>query len=374
MKTKNMFARLKHIEIWLKQKLNSVLRNNREPILIEKAFSKFHFVKGSKILLLRHDRIGDVLVSLPFIRLFREQFPFAEIDILLSRNNLAARSAVSKYVDNIFVYEKRFDKIAKLLRQLNKAKYDMIIDLFDNASTTSSMIIKFAKPLYSLGISKSNNYSYSHVVPLLNKNKHHIVERIAQLMLPFGINPSMRNLKLSYSIDEEIIRKAESYLMDSKSKYKLGINLSGSNRSKFWGLDNYIEFIKFINIKYKHFEIIIFHTEDYEEEFQQISRNCNCHKAPVGRSFDEYAAMLSLCSVIVTPDTAAVHLAAAFGIPCIGLFLWSGSKETGLPWFSYNSPYRCLKTSTGNLTNISVEDVTSAFDEIVVENNLSKEQ
>ncbi|MBE2188608.1 MAG: hypothetical protein IAE98_03995, partial [Candidatus Kapabacteria bacterium] len=65
-----------------------------------------------------------------------------------------------------------------------------------------------------------------------------------------------------------------------------------------------------------------------------------------------------------------MHIAAAFKIPCIGLFLWTGSKETGLPWFSYNSPYRCLKTSTGKLDNISLEDVIIAIDEIVMEHKL----
>jgi ADP-heptose:LPS heptosyltransferase len=369
-----MAAKLKYIELWLKKKINSFLKKDRQPILIEKTTNKFFFVEGSRILLLRHDRIGDVMVSVPFIKLLREVFPIVELDILLSSNNIAASAAVKPYVNNIYVYDKGLISIIKLLRQLNKAKYDMIIDLFDNSSTTSSMIIKFANPLYSLGINKNNNYSYSHVVPLLNKNKYHIVERIAQLILPFGINPSSQDLKLSYPLTDELINKANNYLSNCKSKFKLGINLSGSNRSKYWGTENYIEFIKYINNKEPHFDVVIFYTPEYEQDFKEISENSICFKAPPGKSFDEYAAMLSLCNVILTPDTAAVHIAAAFKIPCIGLFLWTGSKETGLPWFSYNSPYRCLKTSTGKLENVSVEDVINAIDEIVMENKLGERQ
>ncbi len=367
-----MEINLKKIELWFKKEINSFLKMDRQPIFIEKPMNKFFFVEGSRILLLRHDRIGDVMVSVPFIKLLREVFPIVELDILLSENNIAAAAAVKPYVNNIYVYKKDFISIIKLLRQLNKSKYDMIIDLFDNSSTTSSMIIKFANPLYSLGINKNNYYSYSHIVPLLNKNKHHIVERIAQLILPFGINPLSQDLKLSYPLTDELINSAKNYLSNCNSKFKIGINLSGSNRSKFWGTENYIEFIKYINNIYPHFDVVLFYTKEYEADSNEIIANCKCFKAPTGKSFDEYAAMLSLCKVILTPDTAAVHIAAAFAIPCIGLFLWTGSKETGLPWFAYNSPYRCLKTSTGELENISVEDVIKETDEIVMEHKLGE--
>lgn len=365
-----MSNKLKNIEIVLKIRLNRFLNSARQPILIEKPIQKFYFVEGSRILLLRHDRIGDIMVSIPFIKKLRNLFPDVQIDILLSNRNIVAKSAVEPYVNNIYVLEKGFIKYIQLLNKLKTNKYDMIIDLFDNASTTSSIIIKFANPLYALGLNKANSSLYTHVVPLLNKNKHHIVERIAQLLIPFGVAPQSRDLHLSYPLNAERVARASKLLSVKNNRVLLGINLAGSNRSKYWGTDNYIELIKTLNIKYPDFDVIIFHTQDYVSEFNELTKHTVCSAAPLTNEFDDYVAMLSLTKIIISPDTAAVHIAAAFKIPCIGLFLWTGSKDTGLPWYSFNSPYRCLKTSSGSLVNITVDEVIEAVDEIVTENKL----
>ncbi len=365
-----MSNNLKNIEISLRKKFNNFLSTARQPIFIEKPSNKFYFVEGSRILLLRHDRIGDIMVSIPFIKKFRSLFPGVQIDILLSKRNIDAKSAVLPYVNNIYVLEKGLFKYMRILRKLNSNKYDMVIDLFDNPSTTSSIIIKLANPLYALGLNKANSSSYTHVVPLLNKNKHHIVERIAQLLLPFGVVPLSRDLHISYPISKERSAKAVQLLSINNNRVLLGINLAGSDRSKYWGTDNYIELIKTLNIKYPDFDIIIFHTHDYANEFNELSKHTICRAAPLTNDFDDYVAMLSLTKIIISPDTAAVHIAAAFKIPCIGLFLWTGSKDTGLPWYSFNSPYRCLKTSSGNLVNITVDELIEAVDEIVTENKL----
>jgi len=365
-----MSNKLKKIELSLRKKFSRFLRTPRQPILIEKPTNKFYFVEGSRILLLRHDRIGDIMVSVPFIKKLRALYPKVQIDILLSKRNIVAKSAVIPYINNIYVLEKGIYQFFKLINKLKSNKYDMLIDLFDNASTTSSIVIKYSKPLYALGINKANSSSYTHVVPLLNKNKHHIVERIAHLLLPFGVAPMQRDLHLSYPLTNEQKSKAKELLAVESGKVLLGINLAGSNSSKYWGTANYIELIKTLNIVYPAFDVVIFHTEEYINELKEIKEHTICREAPMTNNFDDYVAMLSLTKIIISPDTAAVHIAAAFKIPCIGLFLWTGSKDTGLPWYSFNSPYRCLKTTSGNLANISVDEVIESVDEIVTEHKL----
>ncbi len=368
MKSKDSW--LKKIEYYLKNKIDKLVFKEMKSILIIKPEEKLSLFDGSKILILRNDRIGDLLVSVPFIKTLRNRYPNVEIDILLSVKNYSAKRAIEHLVNNIFVYRKKILNTLLLIYQLRTKKYDIIIDLFDNPTTTNSLIIKLAKPLYSIGLHKRKTNSYSIEVPLLNKLKNHIVDRINQLLMPFGIDPKNAESKLLYELKEQELNAANDLLGLKTKTYRLGINISGSSMSKFWGWDNYKEFIELIIKLHSNYEIIIFESGPNPGEAESLILNSICRIAPPTEDFNIYAAMLSTCDIILSPDTAAVHLAACFQIPCVGLYLFSGTKETGVPWTPYNSPSKCIKTKTNDLKNIVVEDVVNALDELITEHSI----
>jgi len=66
----------------------------------------FHLGDAPRILLLRQDRIGDVLVSVPVIRALRQRYPHALIHMLFSAANYGVRHAVAPYVDHAWRYDK----------------------------------------------------------------------------------------------------------------------------------------------------------------------------------------------------------------------------------------------------------------------------
>ena len=355
---------LKRTELFIKKMLKRLFIKNIKPIAINSAQNIFKG-KVKKILLLRQDRIGDLLVSVPTIKLLRKYNPYIQIDILLSKKNVAAISSVIDYIDDYFVYDKKIFATLKLIKKLRWKKYDLLIDMYDNVSTTSNFFIKFSNAKDSLGFQKAEDYHCTYLVPLPSKKEVHIVDRVAQLLLTFGIESSREKLELDYRIDNNAFVEAKKQLGEKTSKIRLGINLSGSSKSKFWGLDNYILFINELNKYYEHIEVILFSTGDYQSETNLIIANTTSKAAPLVETFNEYAAMISTCSIIVTPDTAAVHLASAFKIPCICLFqvLPANHDDYMLPWTPYKIPFKAL-TTTGRLNEIKVSDVIDAFKEI----------
>ena len=70
-----------------------------------------------RILLIRMERIGDVLVSVPVLRALRARYPQGRIDLLVSRANLAVRDAVLPFVDRVWCYDKTVRSALGLLRQ-----------------------------------------------------------------------------------------------------------------------------------------------------------------------------------------------------------------------------------------------------------------
>lgn len=317
-----------------------------------------------KILLLRQDRIGDVLISSPFVELLRKNLPAARIDILLGHRNSGARRAIEKHVDNILVYDKKIIHTLSLLGNIRRTKYDVTVDLLDNASRTSSIIVKKSLSRFSLGFDKENSGIYTHVVPLPDKHRVHIVDRTARLLWAFGINPDDKIDGLFYPIEETEKQKALALTGKKEKRLRLGINLSGSDRAKFWGIDNNRNFISALLANYDDIEIFVFGTKDYENDKNEIIRGSKARKAPEVHSFHEFACLLSTCDLIMTPDTSAVHLAAAWKAPCLALYKYDPEGAAGMPWTPYKSPYKALTTSGESIESITVESALGAFDEL----------
>jgi ADP-heptose:LPS heptosyltransferase len=250
-----------------------------------------------------------------------------------------------------------------LLRKLRKRKYDVVVDMLDNASTTSSIFVKYIKSKFSIGIDKDNRNIYTHVVNLLDKNSFHPVERLAQVLLPFGINADEQELSLEYNLTKNDIELAEKKLGSKKKPIRLGINLAGSDLSKFWGVENNIILINQILLKYNEIEIVLFAEEKYSDLLKGILEKTNVKSAPYVKSVNEFASMLSLCDMIITTDTAAVHFASAWKKPCLALYIYNKDSGTGIPWYPFNTPNRIL-TTTEKLSDITVDEVFQAFDNL----------
>ncbi|MGB9702738.1 MAG: glycosyltransferase family 9 protein [Candidatus Kapaibacteriota bacterium] len=318
----------------------------------EKIFSNLN-----KILLLRQDRIGDVIVSIPFLKILRETLPNTEIHILLGKKNINAEIFINKFCDKIWFYDKNLRNSIKLIKALNTEKFDLIIDLFDNASKTSSLFLKMLNSKAKLGIEKENSKIYSHIVPLKPQSKVHIVDRILNLTLPFGIKTENQNIKIS--IDESIFGKLDvqkNISQKNNFQKRFGINISGSTEAKNWGVENYVAYINKLSQIYPEFEIMVFSTKELQEQQEHICTATKAQAAPITRSLLEFVALIRTCDFMLTPDTSVVHFCDAFSIPCVALYTVSENPPKRIPWTPYSTEYRAIITDEP-LTTIPVEEV-----------------
>jgi ADP-heptose:LPS heptosyltransferase len=201
------------------------------------------------------------------------------------------------------------------------------------------------------------------VVPRLDRSRYHIVERIAQLLLPFGIDPWSCDLRLEYPISDSERQWAETILGKPRGAYRLGINIAASHPDKYWGRTNWIAFIQAVQRRYPDAEPLLFAPPTYAAEQQAIAEATGVRQVPPTASFHEFAVVLGQCDVIVTPDTAAAHLAAAWQRPCLALYVWDNPAL--MPWFPYRSPYEAAFTRRGALKYLPVEDAIAALERLL---------
>ncbi len=319
---------------------------------------------AAKLLFLRQDRLGDLIISVPLIRAIRRRLPRARMDLLLSRNNYAGRHAMDGLIDHVWRYNKSLPSAVGLFRSIRSQRYDVIVDLFDNPSATSQMVVRWGRGREALGILHKRSGYYTIGVPLLDRSRVHVVDRIAQLMLPFGIDPAREPMDLEYPLSDADIALAKSRIPPASQPRRFGINISGSSHTKDWGVENFIAAIRHLQATRPDFAITVSGAPHAGEEVKAIAEATGVHALGPVASFHEYAAVIHEFDAMLTPDTSILHLAAAWKIPTVELFhQW---EPDNIPWYPYRTPNRGL-FHRDFVSMIPRADVLAALDDLLSE-------
>jgi ADP-heptose:LPS heptosyltransferase len=262
------------------------------------------------ILFLRQDRLGDAIISTPVFIELHKRYPNAHFIVLLGDNNKGIADLLPIPCEVVLYRKKPFSDIA-MLRKLRKRRIDVLIDLMDNPSTTSSILTSAISAQYSVGIQKENASSYNITVPLIDRAKFHIARRIAELLRPFGIDPDSIGLRahLKNNFAEKISDRLGLVISAGVPDKQLPPETSAAIASEAL-LDSGIKEV-----------MLFYHPKDRSlaEFIQRKASDQRVKLAPLTNTFTEYAALLQTCEYVITPDTSAVHLCSAYEIPVVVL-------------------------------------------------------
>jgi ADP-heptose:LPS heptosyltransferase len=326
----------------------------------------FPLPPAPKMLVIRMERIGDVLVGVPVLRALRRHYPAARIDMLVSRANLAVRDAVAPYVDQVWCYEKSVGSALALLRAFRRARYDVAVDLVDNPSTTAQIVVRLTRPKVVVGLLHAECGWYTHAAPTLDPASVHPVRRVAQLLLPFGIDPADEPLDLEYRLSAEDIATAHAVVGARGRPFRLGVNISGRQPERYWGRNNFISVISEFTRFEPAFETSVCGLPRDAAEVEAVAVGAGARALPPSPSFHRFAALIHEFDLLLTPDTAVVHLAAAWKLPAVILY----QSEPGvLPWTPFNSPHRALFAPAG-IPTIHADRVLTALLDLALERGL----
>ncbi|MGB2867164.1 MAG: glycosyltransferase family 9 protein [Bacteroidota bacterium] len=359
---------VKRIEIgfrrWLVRVLRFLFTRPRRPV------ENIDFNR-SKFLFVRQDMIGDVLVSTPLLAALHDRYPGARIDALLSNKNhfvLERDPAVTKR----WVYKKNLSSAVSILRNIRRERYDFIIDLMDNPSATSTVVCLLAGARWNVGIEKENDYAYDIVVPMLSRRDTHIIDRIAQLLTPFRISPSDHIFAIRYVTSPDSDRFAEGFIKTKLPSGRpiVGLNISAGSEVRYWGTRNFSDFISWVTSSHPECIILILHKPSDRDKAQAIHDLApSAVVSPDTTSFDQFAALIRRLAMLLTPDTSAVHLASAFNVPVVVLYVQS-DKSLRI-WEPYGTEYEILVTEKDDLSTIPASDVTTAFERLYERTRIS---
>ena len=169
--------------------------------LTKKNFILFDIKTSKSVLILKYDRIGDMVVSTPIFRELKLAYPNISISVLASKEN---RDVIkyNPYVDKIYTNYKNqiFNDLPTLLK-LRKKNFDVCIELEHSVIPHAIFRLKILNPKKIISIHKDGRYgvkgSNLKIYDYFTKKdkKSHFGKIWLETLIFFGISPS------SYSYD-----------------------------------------------------------------------------------------------------------------------------------------------------------------------------
>jgi len=353
--------------------------------------------KINRILILRLDNIGDVVMMTPFFRELRGLFPHAHITLLVRpvAYNLVE---LCPYVDKVLAFDhkkgRRIFALKFAIKYLFKRSFDMVINpRWDVDYYYTGFLGYFSGAPLRVGYSENvNNHKkrfsrgsdilLTHV--LENTEIKHEVERSLDLIRFLG--GAIKNNRLELWLGEEDEAFASNVLNEHgvrSGELIVGLGPSGGNSPlKQWPIDNFIKLGQFLRDTFKC-RFVVFGAPGETELGEQIKREIGLSAIDmVGKTtLRQAAALMKKCCLYIGNDAGPMHMAAAMDIPLIALFSSScrhrfspwGEKANVLsaeiscnPCMQFDHPNRCNRCSFEKpscVLKITVEQVKEAVKE-----------
>ena len=263
-----------------------------------------------KILVIRNDHIGDLILSSRVFRELKRKFPYSKITALVSPVNKQILEK-NKNIDNFIIMGygrnilKNFIKYFSLLKYLRKKKFDVGIDL--RGDFLNIFLFMFLSRIkYKIGFYKSIISKY-----FLNFYYKSIESKHETFLVIDILNKSL-NLKCSSYWPEIIVDKKDKtnfkkFLKKNKIQKFICINPDASLQTKQWDLKNFDALIKFFGERYPKYKIILVGSDKEKINFL-VKKNPKVISL-VKKNLRIVYLLFKKSSLVIAPDGGPMHIA-----------------------------------------------------------------
>jgi len=280
-------------------------------------------IRPQRILLIRRDRIGDVILTLPMINVLNHNFPDAKIDFLVNKR---VYDLVSDYpnINKVHTIEKVTSGGIK--RLCNENNYDLAVVVHPE--------FKLALGLFLAGVRYRLGTGYRWYSFLFNKRHYrhrkdavkHELEYNLDLLSELNCN-TLRSIKPVIEVKDDYLDNVKRNLLDKGidlSKEFVVIHVPSLGSAKVWSDDNFAALITMILAdKSGDFNIILTGTNDESAQVKgvvdKLPENNRVYTV-TDLSLKELAALLKMAKLFIGNSSGPIHIAAAVGTFIVGLY------------------------------------------------------
>jgi len=276
-----------------------------------------------KILLRSTNWIGDAIMTTPAIRTIRQNFPEAEISILV-HPWVADVFKKSPHIDRVIPYYKKTTHhglagMYRLSQELKKENFDLAI-LLQNAFEAALITYMAGIPLRAGYSRDCRGLLLTHAIALKkNRKTIHQVHYYQGLLADLGLKIGSDELFLE--VGEKEKEQAVKLLGNKHPGPIIGLNPGAAyGPAKRWPAEKYAELAAKL-IKELNAQILVFGTKADNQAAALIAGSSNNVLDFTGKtSLAEAIALIDSCAAFVTNDSGLMHVAAALKTPLVAIF------------------------------------------------------
>jgi len=313
-------------------KVEDVLRQVREAVVSRQAESGVRREDFKRILIVRTDRIGDVLLSTPVVKALRDAYPHAYIAMMVSPY---ARDIVegSPYLDQVIIYDKEgkhrsWQRSIVFARNLKKKRFSAAFIL--HPINRVHLITFFAGISRRIGFERKLGVLLTDRIPHTKQlGEKHELEYTLDVVRSLGIEP--KDPRPFVPIKQESEKWVERLFAEEgirSGDTLAAVHPGASCPSKIWPVGRFAEVADRLIEKYKCRVLIVAGPKDTDKA--KIVFGAMHHPAInlAGKtSVSQLASVLKRCRIFISNDSGPVHIASGVGTPVISLF---GRSQKGL--------------------------------------------
>ena len=308
-----------------------------------------------KILVIRTDRIGDLVCTVPAIKTVKDHYHGAHITALLSSCN-ASLLADTGLVDEIIVWYKGKKDIIKNLKDRH---FDIVL-VFSPVTEAYVIAFKTGSPVRIGTVIKSRiltrffaSFCLTGMFLLnqeerLSKNEEiiHEVEKGFRLLEILGIKEFNRDI--SIPVPDPLLAEGREYLKSVSFKGQKGIiTLPLCCRYKYagWNADNFTVLARILREKFPAYLLFITFGKEEEKEgnfLQEIFSKGEGITVKGNIPLQTWMSYMKYMSAVISIDSGAVHLAASWKVPSVVLYPKNIYELCRQEWTPWNVPCRQL--------------------------------
>ncbi len=327
-----------------------------------------------KILLLQLKRIGDLVLTTPAIQALRRHFPGAEITLVVA-NEAAGLLPAIRNVDAALTISRNLRDLA-LFFAVARRKFDCCIDFTRNDRSALLAFLSGAPQRVVSSRAREQSQTrvraYTDFVPVRVRDLHTIDYHLA-LLEPLGVQQASPSLDLQLPPEADERANALRRAWEIEKPYVI-LHPGSARREKLWEPQRWSAVIEHLDRNNGlHLVLTSGGSRTERDHVEAIKKQTGQRVTDLSGKTDllTLGALIAKAQLLVTVDSAPMHLAAAAGTPQVILF----GPTNPFHWRPRESPAVILQGKSGApvtrfvpvqprcaMSEISTEAVINAMD------------
>jgi ADP-heptose:LPS heptosyltransferase len=314
-----------------------------------------------RLLYLRFERIGDLIMGTAAIRAIKEAHPGLSIDVLVTPTNAPVLEN-NPHVDEVLLLNgSARGGYARALRAVRRKRYDVVVDGRLNKPpifTSAPLVMLASRAKYRIGTAGGRaDLVYNLPLPAYDKRANYM-ESSRALCVPFGIDGSAVNWRPEIFLTDAERGTAEERWGDMRRR-RLLVNLSTSELKRRWPDERFIAALRFVRTHDPQINIGVSAVPSEWDSVVRIAGEVGAVALPTPKLRDALA-LVATTDLVFTPDTGISHAASAFNRPAV-VFM----PADFAPYAPYDIPGELVFWPGSSIDSLKVEHVVPALERLL---------